>query len=122
MGEMPCEKGALVKAVDTVIAEHSSRGDELRVTTAGGRFQIRWDENGSASALGQLAFFAEFLEVSGLFERWTESCPMAYTCLLYTSDAADERSSVDLGGRRIIKKKKEREIRGTCCVQDYKSM
>ena len=26
-------------------------------------------------------------------------------CLLYTSDAADERSSVDLGGRRIIKKK-----------------
>ena len=29
-------------------------------------------------------------------------------CLLYTSDAADERSSVDLGGRRIIKKKKKR--------------
>mgnify|MGYP003380232125 CR=1 FL=1 len=30
-------------------------------------------------------------------------------CLLYTSDAADERSSVDLGGRRIIKKKKKEE-------------
>ena len=29
----------------------------------------------------------------------------AGACLLYTSDAADERSSVDLGGRRIIKKK-----------------
>src|SRR5678815_2676223 len=28
-------------------------------------------------------------------------------CLLYTSDAADERSSVDLGGRRIIKNKKK---------------
>ena len=28
-----------------------------------------------------------------------------FPCLLYTSDAADERSSVDLGGRRIIKKK-----------------
>ena len=27
-------------------------------------------------------------------------------CLLYTSDAADERSSVDLGGSRTIKKKK----------------
>ena len=26
-------------------------------------------------------------------------------CLLYTSDAADEYSCVDLGGRRIIKKK-----------------
>ena len=33
-------------------------------------------------------------------------------CLLYTSDAADERSSVDLGGRRIIKKKKQE----TLCV------
>ena len=29
-----------------------------------------------------------------------------HPCLLYTSDAADERSSVDLGGRRIITKKK----------------
>mgnify|MGYP003379600582 CR=1 FL=1 len=30
-------------------------------------------------------------------------------CLLYTSDAADERSSVDLGGRRIIKKKNKKD-------------
>src|SRR5665648_160415 len=30
-------------------------------------------------------------------------------CLLYTSDAADEEDSVDLGGRRIIKKKKNKE-------------
>ena len=38
----------------------------------------------------------------------TPSIPvMGTTCLLYTSDAADERSSVDLGGRRIIKKKKQ---------------
>ena len=28
---------------------------------------------------------------------------------LYTSDAADERSSVDLGGRRSIKKKKKKK-------------
>ena len=34
-----------------------------------------------------------------------------YPCLLYTSDAADERSSVDLGGRRIIKKKNEERKR-----------
>ena len=33
-------------------------------------------------------------------------CATHCNCLLYTSDAADERSSVDLGGRRIIKKKK----------------
>ena len=30
-------------------------------------------------------------------------------CLLYTSDGADERSSVDLGGRRIINKKKKKK-------------
>ena len=34
------------------------------------------------------------------------------SCLLYTSDAADERSSVDLGGRRIIKKKKKEDRAG----------
>ena len=35
---------------------------------------------------------------------------MCQACLLYTSDAADERSSVDLGGRRIIKKKNNADI------------
>ena len=30
-----------------------------------------------------------------------------YTCLLYTSDAADDLLCVDLGGRRLIKKKKK---------------
>eukprot|EP00656_Telonema_subtile_P042666 TRINITY_DN48436_c0_g1_i1.p1 TRINITY_DN48436_c0_g1~~TRINITY_DN48436_c0_g1_i1.p1 ORF type:complete len:100 (-),score=19.25 TRINITY_DN48436_c0_g1_i1:94-393(-) len=39
-------------------------------------------------------------------ERW--GCTISYVqaCLLYTSDAADEEDSVDLGGRRIIEKKK----------------
>src|SRR5674536_405653 len=35
--------------------------------------------------------------------------PHRHACLLYTSDAADEEDSVDLGGRRIIKKKKNRK-------------
>ena len=38
--------------------------------------------------------------------RALETLLELHDCLLYTSDAADERSSVDLGGRRIIKKKK----------------
>ena len=46
-----------------------------------------------------------------LLDAWVahhgiEQLDHARPCLLYTSDAADERSSVDLGGRRIIKKKK----------------
>ena len=40
-------------------------------------------------------------------------------CLLYTSDAADEEDSVDLGGSRIIKKKKQ-NIAGRREKQDKK--
>ena len=42
-------------------------------------------------------------EIQRLHDRLLDQ---GLACLLYTSDAADERSSVDLGGRRIIKKKK----------------
>src|SRR5665809_169880 len=33
------------------------------------------------------------------------------SCLLYTSDAADDLLCVDLGGRRIIKKKKKKQTK-----------
>lgn len=79
MGEAEFEQRGLVTAVRSAVAEPVEQAADLRVTTPGGRFQVRWDENGSATALGQLAFFAEFLEVSGLFERWVASAPMAYT-------------------------------------------
>src|SRR5680860_1919689 len=35
--------------------------------------------------------------------------PPVHPCLLYTSDAADDLLCVDLGGRRIIKKKKRKK-------------
>jgi hypothetical protein len=79
MGEMDVEQKALVKAVDVALQEQARAGEELRLATPGGRFHVRWDEGGSATALGQLAFFAEFLEVSGLFAGWAEGCPMGYT-------------------------------------------
>src|SRR5659263_785888 len=37
-------------------------------------------------------------------------CRHTYPCLLYTSDAADDLLCVDLGGRRVIKKKKNIHI------------
>ena len=40
---------------------------------------------------------------SSSFTMWRD----VNSCLLYTSDAADEGLGVDLGGRRIIKKKKK---------------
>ena len=51
-------------------------------------------------------------DIPAVTYEWQDgsTLPSFETCLLYTSDAADERSSVDLGGRRIIKKKKKGDI------------
>src|SRR5680860_670345 len=40
------------------------------------------------------------------YEVFRRPPPGIWPCLLYTSDAADDLLCVDLGGRRIIKKKK----------------
>ena len=37
--------------------------------------------------------------------KFPQTSAEAMICLLYTSDAADDLLCVDLGGRRIIKKK-----------------
>src|SRR5678815_1262819 len=44
---------------------------------------------------------ATVVRMSELFRGGDTLMMYHYICLLYTSDAADERSSVDLGGRRI---------------------
>jgi len=78
MGEMEFEQRELVKAVNIAVQEMNQSTKELRLSTPGGRFHVRWDEGGSATAMGQLAFFAEFLEFSGLFSRWVADCPLTY--------------------------------------------
>ena len=64
------------------------------------------------------------------FDAWTDQVfkstlltnqQLFTDCLLYTSDAADERSSVDLGGRRIIKKKKNIKNNGAFWATLYNS-
>mgnify|MGYP003381681414 CR=1 FL=1 len=57
-------------------------------------------------------FKASFLFISccNINFKLVAFMPSLNSCLLYTSDAADERSSVDLGGRRIIKKKKKHKL------------
>ena len=47
--------------------------------------------------------------LGGTVSKYYERYALYASCLLYTSDAADERSSVDLGGRRIIKNKNKRK-------------
>lgn len=81
MGECEFEQKAVVKSIDSALQAQAQEriAQDIRMVTPGGRFQVRWDENASATALGQLTFFAEFLEVTGLFARWMEGCPMSYT-------------------------------------------
>ena len=79
MGEDKFPQTALANAIQGAIAVLPKQSADLRVATPGGVFQVRWDENASASALGQLAFFGEFLQVPELFERWVKSCPLKYT-------------------------------------------
>ena len=43
-----------------------------------GAVKVRWDENGQATALGQMAFFIEFLTTTGLFDQWVGDCPLNY--------------------------------------------
>src|SRR5678816_4964989 len=62
-------------------------------------------ESAYVSALGQLWSNVTALKGFLLTDGLEAPTAPSDVCLLYTSDAADERSSVDLGGRRIIKKK-----------------
>src|SRR5450756_3175036 len=48
----------------------------------------------------------EYLVEKGAVAGFLERLGPFRDCLLYTSDAADDLLCVDLGGRRIIKKKK----------------
>ena len=47
--------------------------------TAGGRVSVRWDNDRAATPMGQLAFFIEFLTLTGLWKRWKDECPLSYT-------------------------------------------
>ena len=59
------------------------------------------------TGIQQMDTVEDGLQLGRLVHHMHRRGDLAAICLLYTSDAADERSSVDLGGRRIIKKKKK---------------
>ena len=49
------------------------------VQTVAGKVQVRWETASAATPLGQLAYFIEFLHLTGLWSRWQEDCPLRYT-------------------------------------------
>lgn len=52
--------------------------DTFPVTTAGGVFHVRFDPNMQVSALGGMVPFAQFLQVSGLFDGLVADAPLSY--------------------------------------------
>ena len=71
-------------------------------------FRVSWvNDHGDVQV--NRGYRIQHSSVIGPFKGGIRFHPSVNLCLLYTSDAADERSSVDLGGRRIIKKKKSKK-------------
>lgn len=68
MGEAKSRELAVRKAVEQA----------LGLETAGGAIKVRWDKNAQATAQGQMAFFIEFVSVTGLFDQWVANCPLNY--------------------------------------------
>jgi hypothetical protein len=73
------QKGVAAACQEAVDAAVQRVEPAMQVRTPGGVFSVRWDQQGKATAMGQLAFFAEYLEATGLFEGWLKSCPLNYT-------------------------------------------
>ena len=47
--------------------------------TFGGPVHVEWDPDAAVTPLGHLAFFAEYLKVSGRFDALVADCPLHYT-------------------------------------------
>jgi hypothetical protein len=64
------------QAVDDAVVNHAA---VMNVAIPGGRIQVRWEPRSNATGVGPLAFFAEFLEVASLLERWVQQSPLHYS-------------------------------------------
>ena len=66
------------ESLGTEISVHDPELESFPVETPGGRVHIRWDHQARATPNAQLAFFAEFLAATGVYESWVDSCPLIY--------------------------------------------
>src|SRR5262245_13977906 len=47
--------------------------------TFAGFVKVEWKEASPLTGYGQIAYFIEFLKVSGRFDAWVADCPLGYT-------------------------------------------
>ncbi len=76
--------------------EISAVGAELEsfsVETSGGRLHICWDNEARATSNPQLAFFAELLSTTGVYESWIDGCPLRHA----TTSGGDQHKRDVLG-------------------------
>ncbi len=73
MGEKKSRREPALKPVNQALAEALSSLD-----TPGGRLQVRWDEGAAVTPFGQMAYFIEFLSLTGLLDGWIADCPLTY--------------------------------------------
>ena len=53
--------------------------EAVKLDTFGGTVHVEWDPDAAATPLGHLAFFAEYLKISGRFDALVADCPLYYT-------------------------------------------
>ena len=73
MGEAKRQANARRKALPVRAPE------PLALSSFAGKVHVEWDPTAAVTPLGQLPFFIEFLQVSGVFDELVESCPLDYT-------------------------------------------
>jgi len=79
LGECGFNRSEIALAVSQSLENRAADADPMSLLTPGGRFQVSWDERGNVTAIGQVSFFAEFLDMTELFKNWVRDCPLSYS-------------------------------------------
>ncbi len=60
--------------------KNASAEPKISLRTPGESVRVEWSPPGQeqASQMGGLAYFAQYLEATGFFERWVADCPLTY--------------------------------------------
>ena len=79
--------------------------DGIRVLVRSRGLGDVYKRQGLANRFGQLTHRDAEFAVKAILDAMNDALVRGHRCLLSTSDAADDLHCVDLGGRRLLKKK-----------------
>jgi hypothetical protein len=69
----------LITTLANALSVADSAAEPLRVQTPGGAVFVQWDPQAALTPIGQLVFFAQFLNLCGLFDSLCDTCPVRLT-------------------------------------------